>query len=258
MEFGKPRGRPFEKGARPSNFKDMTGQRCGMLTVMSLAPSKDNLACWNCACDCGNEVVLRGDVLRRGQHSCGCTNLGRRTHNMSETRVYRIWRGMISRCENKNIPHYAYYGARGITVCERWHRFENFLSDMGDAPEGHSIERRDNDGNYESENCYWLPMSKQAQNRRGNTYVEIDGETVCVAEAARRLGVKHGTIRYRLQKAFYKKDLRAPVGRDVFLTYGGETLNLTQWSKKLGILRTTITVRRLKGWPVERILGFVP
>ncbi len=254
MRNAKSSGRPFAKGQRPSNFKDMVGQRCGLLAVRALAPSEGGKACWVCDCDCGNEVVLSGDVLRRGQYSCGCVRLGRRTHNMSETRVYRIWNGMRSRCTNPNIPVYIHYGGRGITLCERWRKFENFLADMGEPPNGHSIERRNNDGNYEPDNCLWLPMEKQAQNRRGNTYVEIGGETVCVAEAARRLGVGHATIRYRLKKAVHKKDISAPVGRDIFLTLNGETLNMTQWSAKLGIKRTTISERHKKGWSVERVL----
>lgn len=173
---------------------------------------------------------------------------------MSGTRIYRIWNGMVQRCTNSGLERYRYYGGRGITVCDRWRKFENFFADMGDPPDGFSIERRDNDGNYELSNCYWLPLEKQTQNRRGNVYVDIDGESVCVAEAARRLGVKEATIHYRLKNALHKKDIHAPVGRDVFLTFNGETLNLKQWSEKLGINRTTITNRRLKGWPVERIL----
>lgn len=175
-----------------------------------------------------------------------------RTHGMSTSRVYKIWAGMIQRCSNENIEHYGRYGGRGIRVCARWEKFENFIEDMGDAPLGHSIERRDNDGNYEPGNCLWLPMEKQAQNRHDNLCVEVGGESVCVAEAARRLGVNDGTIRYRLKKALHKKDISAPVGRS--LTLNGETMNMTQWSERLGIKRTTIAMRLDRGWPIERVL----
>lgn len=194
----------------PSNFKDMTGQRFGMLVVLSRAGSTSGKARWFCVCDCGNEVTISGDPLRRGQHSCGCVSIGRRTHNMSETRVYRIWRGMLSRCANKNIPQYAHYGARGITVCERWGRFENFLADMGEPPEGYSIERRDNGGNYEPANCYWLPMTKQPQNRRGNVYVDFAGERMCASEAARRIGVKPKTLLWRISAGWPLNRVLAP------------------------------------------------
>lgn len=160
----------------------------------------------------------------------------------------------MQRCSNPNIEHYGSYGGRGIRVCEWWQKFENFLADMGDAPIGHSIERRDNNRGYEPENCCWLPRAKQMQNRRGNSYIEVEGEMVCLAEAARRLGIGDRTLRYRLQKATAKKDPRAPVGRDVFLTHDGETRNIKQWSEKLGINRTTIIMRRKRGWPVERVL----
>lgn len=199
MRGGKSRGRPFSKGNVAANFKDMSGQRCGSLTVKSRAPSRDNKACWVCVCDCGKEVTLSGDVLRRGQKSCGCIQLGRVTHNQSKTRAYGVWQRMIQRCTNPKIEHYSEYGGRGITVCEQWRKFENLFADMGECPPGYSIERKNNDGHYEPANCCWLLTSKQAQNRRGNIYVPIDGETVCLAEAARRVGILHWTLRWRIK-----------------------------------------------------------
>lgn len=193
----------FAKGHVPPNFKDMTGRRCGMLTVKGRAASlptrRGALACWTCVCDCGREIVVRGEVLRRGQRSCGCVKVGRITHNKSKTRAYGVWRGMIQRCTNPEIQHYPEYGGRGITVCSRWRDFANFFADMGDCPHGHSIERKDNFGNYEPENCCWLPTSQQAQNRRGNVYLFVNGTTVCLAEAARRTGIPDKTLRWRIK-----------------------------------------------------------
>jgi len=200
----------FAKGNVPSNFKDMTGQRCGSLVVKTLAPSLDNKARWNCECDCGNKIALSGDVLRRGQRSCGCARIGRITHKMSGTRVYRIWSGMIQRCTNSNLEHYGYYGGRGISVCDRWQVFENFLADMGEPAPGFSIERRDNDRNYEPSNCHWLPQEKQTQNRRGNVYISVGGEKVCLAEAARRVGVPHATLRWRIKAGWAPNRALAP------------------------------------------------
>ena len=248
----------FAKGSVPANFKDMTGRRFGMLKVIARAesrgPARGPKAYWLCQCECGNELAVSGDALRQGQHSCGCVSLGLRTHGMSETRVYSIWQGMIQRCTNPKNEAFVNYGARGISVCDSWMRFENFLADMGEPPDGHSIERRDNNAGYDAGNCYWLPLEKQPQNRRGNLYVELNGETVCVAEAARRLGVKSSTIRARLKRGVRKRDITAPIGREIMLTCRGETLSMKQWSERLGIARSTISVRHKKGWSVERIL----
>lgn len=178
--------------------RDLEGQRRGMLTIGKRVPSPQAHAVWACICDCGNRTEIASNNLRR-QHSCGCTSLGRRTHNMSQTAVYHVWAGMRQRCGNPKAEGYANYGGRGIAVCDRWDTsFENFLADMGPMPKGHSIERRDNDGNYEPGNCYWLPKNKQSLNRRGNIYVEINGTLVTAAEAARQIGMKYTTFLYRL------------------------------------------------------------
>lgn len=246
----------FVKGSTPSNFKDMSRQRIGMLSVLRQAESRPGReAYWLCQCDCGKELEVSGYSLRAGQYSCRCGNATTRTHGKSTTQTYRIWSGMIQRCTNPRRKSYRHYGGRGITVCKRWMSFENFFADMGDCPAGHSIERIDNDLGYFPGNCRWLPLESQTQNRRGNLYIEVDGEKMCVAEASRRLGISHSTIRFRLKRAVKKTDISAPVGRDIFLTLNGETLNMKQWADRLGLKRSTISMRHKRGWPVERILG---
>lgn len=178
--------------------RDLEGQRRGMLTIGKRVPSPQAHAVWSCICDCGNWTEIASNNLRK-QHSCGCTNLGRRTHNMSDTPTYLSWIDMRRRCNDPENVGYANYGARGIAVCDRWQNsFENFLSDMGERPKGHSIERRNNNDGYHPANCCWLPKNKQSLNRRGNVYVEVDGESITAAEAARKLGVKYTTFLYRL------------------------------------------------------------
>ena len=134
-------------------------------------------------CDCGEQCVVRWDNVRHGRtKSCGCyrreleamdtseTPLGHPTHRLSGTRTHKIWRGIKHRCSNPNSSVWEYYGGRGITVCERWRdSFEAFLADMGEAPDGLSIDRIDNDGDYEPGNCRWATAVEQMANRRCST-----------------------------------------------------------------------------------------
>jgi hypothetical protein len=120
-------------------------------------------------------------------------------HGRSQLPEYACWRSMIARCENPNNVSYANYGARGIRVCERWHDFDAYCADMGSRPSSaHSIERIDNDGDYEPGNCRWATDEEQGRNRRSVWSVAAFGETMCVSEWARRTGINHRTIRQRL------------------------------------------------------------
>lgn len=112
--------------------------------------------------------------------------------------TYAAWCAMRSRCLNDSHESYPNYGGRGISICERWMEFANFLADMGDRPQGMEIDRINNDGNYEPGNCRWATKKQQMQNRRTVINITIDGETLCIAEWARRMGVLHSGIRMRL------------------------------------------------------------
>ena len=154
----------------------LIGQIFGRLTVLKLSHMNTRKqAVWSCRCDCGKESVVDSWNLRRGQtKSCGCLEreglMARNTtHGMSGTRTYRSWEQMHRRCsslcDKKDIK---YYFGRGIKVCKRWEKFENFFVDMGERPEGKTLDRKSSDGNYEPSNCKWSTPKEQANNRRDN------------------------------------------------------------------------------------------
>lgn len=124
-----------------------------------------------------------------------------RKHGLTGTRTYNTWINMRQRCQNPNNDRYADWGGRGIRVCDRWSSFENFLTDMGEAPAGMSIERIDNDGDYEPGNCRWATRAEQSRNTRRSRMVMHEGETMGVSDWSKRLGVSRACLRRRLKKS---------------------------------------------------------
>jgi len=184
---------------------DLTGLAFGRLVVLGYS-KKDayNSAVWKCRCECGVEKDINGASLRTGATtSCGClqrevarSSKNNLSHGYHNTPTYFSWQNMLTRCTNPNYKQWNDYGGRGITVCERWRTFENFLADMGEKPDDSSIDRKDNDGNYEPGNCQWVTRAEQSMNKR--TTITWGGKTV--AQWAADLGVNYYTIQRRLKK----------------------------------------------------------
>lgn len=154
------------------------------LSFISLGgKNKHGQTMWNVRCDCGTECVKSANDVKRGDSkSCGClhrerTSAARKHHGKSggKDKLYRTWLNVRRRCLSPNFPKYRDYGGRGILICERWESFELFASDMGEPPSGaHSIDRIDNNGNYEPSNCRWATKKQQALNRRNRAQIQAD------------------------------------------------------------------------------------
>lgn len=166
---------------------------------------------WCCRCDCGTERTVSGKDLRYGKsRSCDCLKLEQAAerliiHRLAYHPQFHAWQQMRERCRNPRDPAYRNYGGRGITVCDRWQNFTNFLTDMGARPSPiHSLDRIDNNGNYEPGNCRWATRSQQNRNTRRNPLRGIDGERISWHQAADYLAMSWYALRRRLLSALFK------------------------------------------------------
>lgn len=188
--------------------RDLTGTRFGKLSaiklVLNAGPGRHTR--WQCRCDCGKKAIIRSDVLVSGfSNSCGCATASfisqaNIRHGQSNTPTYRAWINMVRRCINPNVAHFDRYGGRGIRVCRRWRKFENFLEDMGLCPDGLSIERLNNNGHYNLANCCWASAKDQARNRRNTKFVLLHGERMPLTMAAERLGISPHSLRANVRR----------------------------------------------------------
>ncbi len=194
----------------------LVGQRFGRLVVVkAIGLNRHNKRMWRCQCACGAMTTVVAGKLNGGRtSSCGCLRretaqrLGRknRTHGHAPpgaaTRTYRTWKTMRERCRNPHHHAYAQYGGRGITVCDRWDDFAQFLADMGERPLNTSIERIDNDGNYEPSNCRWASAKDQMLNRRGTQrLVDLDDRPISLRDIAHHLAMPRATLTAYLKRS---------------------------------------------------------
>ncbi len=184
-----------------AHYIDIKGNRFGKLTAIYICgKSKKRNVLWLCKCDCNKEVVVETYKLLGGRKtSCGCLR-GNPTHKMSGTRQFNIWHGMVDRCFNGSNKSYSRYGGRGITVCEKWLTFEGFWDDMKDGYDvSLTIDRIDNDGNYEPENCRWATNEQQANNTSTNIKYTINGKPYTVSQLSRQYNIPVETLRSRIK-----------------------------------------------------------
>jgi hypothetical protein len=189
-----------------------TGEKFGRLEIISSAwADASGRKVVRCLCTCGNFKTVKPSDLRRGAvTSCGCAhadvarkNLPDPIHGMSATPEHHIWRGILTRCRCVRSKYFPRYGGRGITVCERWSAFSNFIEDMGLRPGGaFTIERKNNDGPYSPENCIWATRKTQNRNKRTNRLLSYNGETKPVSQWAEELGIQPVRIFTRLRRGF--------------------------------------------------------
>lgn len=196
----------------------LQGQTFGYFTVIAAAGAKNGDSLWLLRCVCGKEKILPcSDFRRTCKHkttqSCGCMRRkligdANRTHGMTNHPAFWVWRSMRDRCRLPTHQAWKNYGGRGIRVCKKWRKFETFWSEMGPAYKpGLSIERKDNNGNYEKDNCYWATSRQQNSNRRDNRRIHTPWGFITVAEASRQSGIGITTLLYRLNRQVRRENL---------------------------------------------------
>lgn len=195
-----------------SKYIDLIGKRFGRLKVIEQAESnKQHATCWKCLCDCGNyHIVSTGNLNKGNVRSCGCLHIElskerNTTHGKTKTRIYRTWINMISRCEDVNHKSYKHYGGRGIYVCKSWrNNFQNFYdwAMLNGYADNLTIDRKNNNGNYDPDNCTWNTSKEQCNNRSNNRIVELNGNVHTLAEWSNITGINYQTLRWRLNEGW--------------------------------------------------------
>ena len=199
----------------PKKLVIENGSRYGRLVVQSEGVRKGaaNVRTMDCVCDCGNTINVRlADICKGYTTSCGCFNRENQSsirskivdgEKSSDHPLYETWCGIIKRCYNPRCASFKNYGGRGIAVCDRWRKsFESFASDMGARPEGFSIERKNNDGDYSPDNCIWADRVEQASNTRISKKILFEGKFITHSELDRRLGLVNTTTCKRAKRGW--------------------------------------------------------
>lgn len=216
---------------------------------------------WLCRCDCGTEKIVRGHDLKGGTRSCGCSrryNTGLYQHGLSDTRLHRIWRSIKDRCYNPNNQDYKHYGGRGISVCDEWKSdfmvFYKWALSTGYGEEL-TIDRIDTNGWYSPENCRWVSMIEQSNNRRNNKVITFRGESLTIAQWSRKTGVKYGDIQNRLNYGYSFEEAINPNFDRVYQCKSEQNQKLRDLCKEKGVSYKLVYQRVRAGWDIEKALN---
>jgi len=185
----------------------MDALRYGRLEIIGKSESRNGQVYMLCRCDCGKKKEIALSSLKRGlTQSCGCYRKEKgpanKRHGLHASRTYKAWLSMRQRCCNPNNPHYKNYGGRGITIDPCWDTFDQFLADMGQSPDGMSIERIDNEKGYGPDNCKWASRLEQGRNTRKCRVITHGGKTQTLSEWADEYGINRQTLGKRLDNGW--------------------------------------------------------
>lgn len=248
-----------------TGFTRIQGERFFRLTAMEPLDNNFNSnTTWKCQCACGNTWNVKAGHLKSGNtKSCGCLKREKstanghanKTHGLTKTVEYKTWSAMKRRCYNPETESYSDYGARGITVCERWkNSFENFLADMGKRPSNeHSIERINVDGHYEPGNCKWGTIDEQNNNKRTSVHFVMDGEKLSLTQIARKYDIPIATLVSRIYRDKLPiEEAVLKIANRRLVTFKGETKTVGEFARQYGINYGTLRDRLLAGIPFEK------
>lgn len=247
------------RGLAGPKVQDITGKRFGKLLVIKLSGSRDGRRQWECLCDCGHKCeVFRRNIVSGVTKSCGCLKFSTGAYRTSDSKgiptpEYRAWLSMRKRCSAKNTRSPHRYTGRGIKVCSRWaNSFQNFFDDMGKRPSSkHSLDRINNNKNYEPSNCRWATQMQQCNNKENNIVLLHKGKTRSLIEHCAELGMKPITVRNRLARGWSVQEaLETPVN-DWFVSYNGKRGSIRSHCKELGLNYDVVVRRVKKGWTIE-------
>ena len=201
-------------------IKDSVGTKIGKLVIIGISHKENSgITFARCKCDCGNIIdIVPSQLFNNQVKSCGCskrennilannksTSSGNYLDGRTKNPLYGTWKRMIARCEDSSANHYDRYGGRGIKVCDEWHDFWNFVKwsdSIGGRPDGYTLDRINNDGNYEPNNCRWADWKTQASNTSSNRFIEYCGKTQTIQQWALELGINRQTLTNRINRGW--------------------------------------------------------
>ena len=214
------------ENSRGCRFENLDGFTSGKLRATPIFEKRGRNYYWLCKCECGNEAWVSAKHLKdKSTQSCGClakevSSMTHKTHGMSKTRFYKIWSGLFDRCYRKSHVNYKNYGGRGIKICDRWHKFENFKEDMYESYLKHcdtyteyqtTIDRIDNNGNYEPNNCRIIPIGQQKRNTSKSLIITYNNDTDCLINLCEKYKKDYNLVYQRIHNGWeVKKAFECP------------------------------------------------